>query len=100
MGSFLLSLVWSCHAAGNPAGSTTINGQTYHWVHTTTLPSKMQVSWIDKDPNYVTIEMKGPTKGYVSIGFSPSGGMTGADMFVGWVDSNGTAHLLVTWKLI
>lgn len=85
------------HSAAGSAGlgsTTVLNGKLYKWVHSTELPSKMEVSWIDSDPEYVTIEMKGPNRGYIAIGFSPSGGMAGADMFVGWVDSTGTPHIL------
>lgn len=82
------------NAIGYTGRSTVLNGNTYKWIHSLELPSNIEVSWIDTDPEHVTIEMRGPTKGYIAIGFSPTGGMTGADMFVGWVDSNGSAHLL------
>ncbi|CAL8072003.1 unnamed protein product [Orchesella dallaii] len=79
---------------GDLRTTTFFGGKTYKWTHNTKLPSGMEVSWIDSDPEFITFAMKGPEKGYISIGFSPSGGMAGADMFVGWVDSNGMGHLL------
>ncbi|KAA0202187.1 hypothetical protein HAZT_HAZT006149 [Hyalella azteca] len=33
------------------------------------------------------------TLGYAGLGFSPSGGMQGADIILGWVDDSGEAHL-------
>ena len=40
----------------------------------------------------ITFELHVETLGYVALGFSPNGGMAGADMFVAWVDSKGKAH--------
>ncbi|CAL8092372.1 unnamed protein product [Orchesella dallaii] len=66
----------------------------YEWTHHIKLPSGIEVRWIHTDPEYITFQMRGPERGYISIGFSPNGGMSGADMFVGWVDSKGQGHLL------
>lgn len=35
------------------------------------------------------------TGGYVGVGFSPHGGMQGADIAIGWLDSDGIPHLTV-----
>lgn len=35
------------------------------------------------------------TKGWVGLGFSPNGGMRGADITLGWVDSHGELHVHV-----
>ena len=41
------------------------------------------------------------THGYVAIGFSPNGGMAGADIFLAWVHNNGTiVGKVVTKKFI
>ncbi|KAF6023519.1 moxd1 [Bugula neritina] len=34
------------------------------------------------------------TEGWVGLGFSPNGAMTGADLIVAWIDSEGTSHLM------
>ncbi|KAF6023515.1 moxd1 [Bugula neritina] len=34
------------------------------------------------------------TEGWVGLGFSPNGAMTGADLIVAWIDSEGTSHLV------
>lgn len=95
VGVLLLNLSYHVkNVSSHRERTTTLNGERYNWVHSIELPSKMEVSWIDSDPVHVTIEMKGPNRGYMAIGFSPSGGMVGADMFVGWVDSTGRAHIL------
>ena len=39
--------------------------------------------------------MHGQTTGWVGVGISPSGGMIGADMFVGWV-KDGIASVTVS----
>lgn len=38
------------------------------------------------------------TKGWISFGISPNGGMTGSDLIVAWVDDQGKAHLQVWWQ--
>ena len=35
------------------------------------------------------------TTGWVGVGFSPNGAMTGADIAVGWVDSEGQGYVTV-----
>ena len=73
------------------------------WVHQFVLDTDTGVSlkWKStEDENesgslWLTMEMFAPTKGYVGVGFSPHGGMTGADIVLGWVDSNGIPHIKV-----
>jgi len=45
---------------------------------------------------WIEIKVTGRTTGYVGVGFSPNGGMSGADMAIGWIDQNGHSHLRVT----
>ncbi|XP_063614377.1 DBH-like monooxygenase protein 1, partial [Penaeus indicus] len=40
----------------------------------------------------IVIEVQVATKGYVGLGFSPTGGMKGADVVLGWVDDKGFLH--------
>ncbi|XP_042233945.1 DBH-like monooxygenase protein 1 isoform X2 [Homarus americanus] len=37
----------------------------------------------------IVIEVQVATRGYVGLGFSPNGGMKGADVVIGWVDAQG-----------
>ncbi|XP_045124485.1 DBH-like monooxygenase protein 1 [Portunus trituberculatus] len=41
----------------------------------------------------VTVEVQVATTGWVGVGFSPNGGMRGADITLGWVDSQGQLHV-------
>nr|XP_039264402.1 DBH-like monooxygenase protein 1 [Styela clava] len=40
----------------------------------------------------ITMEVHGKTTGWIGIGFSPHGGMNGADIIVGWI-KNGTTYI-------
>ncbi|CAG7818101.1 unnamed protein product, partial [Allacma fusca] len=63
------------------------------WTHVLVLDAEVEVKWIASDPYFMTMEMSAPTVGYVGIGFSPTGGMAGSDIVVGWVDSKGVPQL-------
>ena len=41
--------------------------------------------------------MQVATQGYIGFGFSPNGGMAGADMILSWISSTGKIHLQVRW---
>lgn len=44
----------------------------------------------------ISFRVEAKTKGYIGIGFSPNGGMEGADIVIGWIDDNDSkAYLLV-----
>lgn len=45
----------------------------------------------------ILFRVEAKTRGYVGIGFSPNGGMEGADIILGWIDDSPPhlAHLLV-----
>ncbi|XP_042880664.1 DBH-like monooxygenase protein 1 isoform X2 [Penaeus japonicus] len=40
----------------------------------------------------IVVEVQVATRGYVGLGFSPTGGMKGADVVLGWVDDKGFLH--------
>ncbi|XP_042889305.1 DBH-like monooxygenase protein 1 [Penaeus japonicus] len=47
--------------------------------------------WTPREKD-IAIEIQVATHGYVGLGFSPNGGMKGADIVLGWVDSQGNLH--------
>jgi len=73
------------------------------WTHRLALDPKFHVSWTPSEEE-VTFEIQVgngisaiytlllcvqvATLGYVSLGFSPNGGMKGADMFLAWIDDH------------
>lgn len=75
----------------------------HEWTHKLDLgEGGGRVRWKNSDPGigedrtrWLTMEVFTKTNGYVGVGFSPHGGMAGADIVIGWVDSSGTAHLKV-----
>ena len=83
----LLVISWPVLAAGSEAVPV--------WTHVMVLDEGVEVKWVATDPYFLTMEMSAPTRGYVGIGFSPSGGMAGSDIAMGWVDSRGIPHLRV-----
>lgn len=46
-------------------------------------------------PEWVLALLQVATTGYVGLGFSPTGGMKGADIIIGWVDGEGRVLLQV-----
>jgi hypothetical protein len=63
------------------------NGFIAKWFNT---PAKPDGS------HWIEMEISANTRGYVGLGFSPKGGMAGADIVIGWVDNEGKAHLRVS----
>jgi len=53
---------------------------------------KVHLSW-RPDHDGITFRYTVATHGYIGLGFSPGGGMHGADIVLGWVDTNGQVHL-------
>jgi len=43
----------------------------------------------------VSIFFQVQTRGYIGLGFSPSGGMKGADIIIGWIDEGGKPYISV-----
>ncbi|XP_071533457.1 DBH-like monooxygenase protein 1 [Panulirus ornatus] len=48
--------------------------------------------WTPREKDII-FEVQVATQGYVGLGFSPNGGMKGADIIIGWVDDAGQPHL-------
>ncbi|KAF2357527.1 Copper type II ascorbate-dependent monooxygenase C-terminal [Trinorchestia longiramus] len=53
---------------------------------------KFVFTWMPEE-DHITIEIQVATQGYAGLGFSPAGGMRGADIILGWVDDDGTARI-------
>ncbi|CAF3565153.1 unnamed protein product [Rotaria socialis] len=47
---------------------------------------------VDNGAKDITFELHMKTTGWIALGISPAGGMTGADIGVGWVDSAGKVY--------
>lgn len=68
------------------------------WTHSEVLDDKgdFVLRWQPRHQE-IAFRVEARTKGYLGIGFSPNGGMKGADIVIGWVDDrNGQAYLLVS----
>lgn len=68
------------------------------WTHAETLDAAGDVilRWQPRHQE-IAFKIEARTLGYVGVGFSPSGGMKGADIVIGWVDDvTGQAFLLVS----
>jgi len=59
----------------------------------------VDLRWISTDDEWVTMEMKAKTTGYVAVGFCPNwhGTMEGCDIVIGWVAHNGTGFIRVSF---
>lgn len=75
-------------------------GTVFQFTHEVSLSSGIKVRWTTRDPEWITFEMSSPTKGYIGIGFSHSGTMKESDIYIGWVDAYGTAHVKVIYHYI
>ena len=53
---------------------------------------KVQLAWRTETTG-ITFRYSVATHGYIGLGFSPSGGMHGADIMLAWVDQRGEVHL-------
>ncbi|CAF1091171.1 unnamed protein product [Rotaria sp. Silwood1] len=62
--------------------------------HSTELQANVADLWwtIDDAEREILFEMHVKTTGWIALGISPAGGMTGSDIGVGWVDRAGTLH--------
>ncbi len=61
------------------------------------IPEQYQLFWklVDND-EFIQFEMHCKTTGWVGFGLSPNGDMPGADITIGWVDTNGQVQLRVS----
>merc|ERR1719401_1414967 len=65
----------------------------------TSILSGYTLEWnVDTTLGTITIAMTAPTSGWVGIGIAEGGGMSGADILLGWIDSDGTAHISDRWS--
>ncbi len=55
---------------------------------------KFILYWEPTDENTIFFAMQALTTGYMSIGINPSQRMKDADMYFGWVDSNGSVFMI------
>lgn len=70
--------------------------EALNFSHHISLSSGLSIKWNSDDPEWITFQMSSPSHGYIAMGFSPTGvGMTGSDIYLGWVDSKGKGHLKV-----
>lgn len=53
--------------------------------------NKLHLAWTPGE-DVITFRIEVETHGYVGLGFSPGGGMHGADMVLVWVEDGGTVH--------
>jgi len=63
--------------------------------HKTIINENYHLHWT-YDDEIIYVEMSANTLGWVGFGISPNGGMKGADMVIGWVDSTGEVFVLDT----
>ncbi|KAJ9595788.1 hypothetical protein L9F63_013032, partial [Diploptera punctata] len=67
------------------------------WTRTVQLHPTVTLSWRIFNDTDIEFLVEAATRGYVGVGFSPGGGMAGADIVLGWVDdSNGEIYLVDT----
>lgn len=78
----LLTLVAFSSVIGQYANEETLDGQGRYILRWNLLPESESIEF----------EVEADTTGFVGFGISPSGTMTGADIFIGGVHSNGTIY--------
>ncbi|CAF5168345.1 unnamed protein product, partial [Rotaria sp. Silwood1] len=63
--------------------------------HSTTLQQDIADLWwtVDDAEQEIMFELHIKSTGWIALGISPAGGMKGADIAVGWVDSSGNVFL-------
>lgn len=50
------------------------------------------IKWTISDDENVYLQISAPTNGWIGFGLTRGGGMTGSDIFLGYVDEEGTVH--------
>lgn len=73
--------------------------ELYQWTHAEVLDGNKGDVVLRWQPRHqeILFRVEARTMGYVGIGFSPDGGMQGADIVLGWVDDrSGQGYLLVS----
>ncbi|CAF1224031.1 unnamed protein product [Rotaria sp. Silwood1] len=91
---FMLLSIWlivinTCTGISSPIQPFT----TYK--HSTTLQQDIADLWwtVDDAEQEIMFELHIKSTGWIALGISPAGGMKGADIAVGWVDSSGNVFL-------
>jgi hypothetical protein len=60
-------------------------------------PDLYKIFWKQIDNEEIMFELHCKSKGWIGMGISPNGDMAGADIAIGWVDSNGNSYLKDTY---
>ena len=68
-----------------------------NYSHSVALRSNVADLWwtVNETSQEITFELHMNTTGWIALGISPSGGMAGADIGVGWVSSTGEVFFQV-----
>ena len=76
------------------APNLTLTSETLTFSHHLVLnrEERVHLSW-RPDSLGVTFRYSVATHGYIGLGFSPGGGMHGADIMLAWVDTGGHVHV-------
>ena len=75
------------------------DGHSYEWEHQVALDpeEKIWVWWTaDVEDKTITFKVQSKAKGWSAVGFSPNGGMEGADILYFWLDGSGTPVIKVS----
>lgn len=86
------------HGVHRAKRDTENNYELYQWTHAEVLDRRGDIvlRWQPRHQE-ILFRVEARTRGYVGIGFSPDGGMEGADIVLGWVDDRtGQGYLLVS----
>lgn len=91
MGPLLLLVsLWSLPVTRSASNTTSELTFSHHLV--LDREERVQLSW-RPDSEGVTFRYSVATHGYIGLGFSPGGGMHGADIMLAWVDTGGGVHV-------
>lgn len=79
----------------------TANNDFNQWTHTEFLDKNKEVmlKWQPRHQE-ILFRVEAKTRGYVGIGFSPNGGMEGADIVLGWIDDRTSKAYLMVSKVL
>ncbi|UJR19902.1 hypothetical protein I4U23_023034 [Adineta vaga] len=85
---FSLVMVNKCNGISSPIQPFT------EYKHSIELQTNISDLWwtVDDAEQEILFELHMKTTGWIALGISPGGGMTNADIGVGWIDQMGTVH--------
>lgn len=77
--------------------SLSVRADRLRWKSTVELePGRLVLSWTPRT-DHVVFQVEARTLGYVGVGFSRDGSLSGADIVIGWIeDDNQKSFLLVS----